>query len=64
MNLIEVVIALLIVGVLLYVVNKYIPMDQSIKTILHIVVVIVVVLWLLQVFGVLALPILTQPIAR
>jgi hypothetical protein len=44
---------LLVVGVLLWLVNTYIPMDRKIKNILNIVVVIVVVIWLLQVFGVL-----------
>jgi len=53
MSLINLVIVLLVVGVLLWVVNTYIPMDRKIKNILNIVVVIVVVLWLLQVFGVL-----------
>ena len=53
MPLINLVIVLLVVGVLLWVVNTYIPMDRKIKNILNIVVVIVVVIWLLQVFGVL-----------
>ena len=53
MPLINLVIVLLVVGVLLWVINTYIPMDRKIKNILNIVVVIVVVLWLLQVFGVL-----------
>jgi hypothetical protein len=42
-----------VVGVLLWAVNAYIPMDPKIKTILNVVVVIAVVLWLLQAFGVL-----------
>ena len=53
MPLINLVIVLLVVGVLLWFINNYIPMDRKIKNILNIVVVIVVVLWLLQVFGVL-----------
>ena len=53
MSLINLVIVLIVVGVLLWLVNTYIPMDQKIKKILNIVVVIVVVLWLLQGFGVL-----------
>jgi hypothetical protein len=48
----NVVIALLVVGVLLWLVNTYIPMDGKIKSILNGVVVIVVVVWLLQAFGV------------
>jgi hypothetical protein len=51
MPLISVVIVLLVVGVLLWLVNTYIPMDGKIKSILNAVVVIAVVLWLLQVFG-------------
>lgn len=54
MSLISVVIVLIIVGVLLWLANTYIPMDNKIKTILNIVVVIAVVLWLLQGFGVLS----------
>jgi hypothetical protein len=53
MPLINLVVALIIVGVLLWLVNTYIPMDGKIKNILNIVVVIAVVLWLLQAFGVL-----------
>jgi hypothetical protein len=53
MPLINLVIVLIVVGVLLWLVNAYIPMDGKIKNILNIVVVIAVVLWLLQAFGVL-----------
>ena len=53
MPLINLVIVLIVVGVLLWLVNNYIPMDSKIKSILNVVVVIVVVLWLLQAFGVL-----------
>jgi ABC-type long-subunit fatty acid transport system fused permease/ATPase subunit len=53
MSLINTVITLIVVGVLLWLVNAYIPMDGKIKKILNIVVVIAVVLWLLQGFGVL-----------
>jgi len=53
MPLLNVVIILIVVGVLLWLVNSYIPMDGKIKSILNAVVVIVVVLWLLQAFGVL-----------
>lgn len=51
MPLINLVIVLIVVGVLLWLVNTYIPMDGKIKNILNAVVVIGVVLWLLQVFG-------------
>jgi formate/nitrite transporter FocA (FNT family) len=51
MPLIQVLIALIVVGILLWLVNTYIPMQSAIKSILNAVVVIVVVLWLLNVFG-------------
>jgi hypothetical protein len=53
MSLINLVIVLIVVGVLLWLVNAYIPMDRKIKNILNIVVVIAVVVWLLQAFGLL-----------
>ena len=51
MPLLTVAITLIVVGVLLWLVNSYIPMDGKIKQILNVVVVIAVVLWLLSVFG-------------
>jgi len=51
MSLINVVIVLIVVGVILYLINQYIPMDRKIKSILNAVVVIAVVLWLLRAFG-------------
>jgi hypothetical protein len=51
MPLINLVITLIVVGVLLWLVNSYIPMDGKIKQILNVVVVIAVVIWLLQAFG-------------
>jgi hypothetical protein len=53
MSLLTVVIVLIVVGVLLWLVNTYIPMDGKIKSILNAVVVIAVVIWLLQAFGLL-----------
>jgi hypothetical protein len=53
MPLISLVVVLIVVGVLLWLVNTYIPMDGKIKSILNAVVVIAVVIWLLQVFGLL-----------
>ena len=46
------VITLFVIGVLLYLMNQYVPMDGKIKTIINIVVVICVVVWLLNAFGV------------
>jgi hypothetical protein len=51
MPLIQVFIALILVGVLLWLVNRFIPMAGSIKSMLNAVVVICVVIWLLNVFG-------------
>ena len=52
MSLVSVVLTLIVVGVLLWLINTFIPMDGKIKNILNIVVVIAVVLWLLYGFGV------------
>ena len=51
MPLIEVVVALIVVGVLLWLVNNYIPMASGVKTLLNAVVIIFLVVWLLKVFG-------------
>ncbi len=52
MSLITLVIVLVVVGVVLWLINSYIPMQSTIKKILNAVVVIVVILWLLSAFGV------------
>jgi hypothetical protein len=51
MPLLNLVVMLIIVGVGLYLINRYIPMASSIKTILNVVVVVVVCVWLLQAVG-------------
>jgi len=51
MSLISLIITLIVIGVLLWLVNAYIPMDGKIKKILNVIVVICVVIWLLSVFG-------------
>jgi UDP-N-acetylmuramyl pentapeptide phosphotransferase/UDP-N-acetylglucosamine-1-phosphate transferase len=51
MDLISLIITLIVVGVLLWLVNNYIPMDSKIKRILNIVVVVAVVVWLLNLLG-------------
>jgi hypothetical protein len=53
MTLISLAVTLIVIGVLLWLVNTYIPMDGKIKKILNIVVVICVVVWLLFAFGIL-----------
>ena len=51
MPLLQVVVTLIVVGILLWLVNRFIPMAGSIKSILNAVVVLGVVLWLLNIFG-------------
>jgi hypothetical protein len=51
MPLLTIFLVLIIVGVLLWAVNTYIPMDHKIKNIFNIVVVVVTIIWLLKVFG-------------
>lgn len=53
MPLVQLVMVLIVVGVLLWMINRFIPMQGTIKSILNAVVVIAVVLWLLNVFGLL-----------
>jgi len=52
MPLLQILMVLIVVGVLLWLVNNFIPMAGSIKSILNAVVVIATVLWLLNIFGV------------
>ncbi|OGQ86351.1 MAG: hypothetical protein A2512_05250 [Deltaproteobacteria bacterium RIFOXYD12_FULL_56_24] len=54
MPLIQVILILITVGIILWLINRFIPMAKSIKSILNAVVVIAVVLWLLKVFGMLS----------
>ena len=53
MSLLTILLVLIVVGVLLWLVNNYIPMDGKIRRILNIVVVIAVIIWLIKVFGLL-----------
>ncbi len=52
MPLIEVVVVLIVVGVLLWLINTYIPMAGAVKSLLNAVVVIALIVWLLQAFGI------------
>jgi hypothetical protein len=52
MPLINLIIVLVVVGVVLWLINNYIPMDGKIKSIMNVVVVIGVIVWLLGAFGV------------
>jgi hypothetical protein len=53
MSLLTIILVIVVVGVLLWAVNSFIPMDSKIKSILNIVVVIALIFWLLQAFGIL-----------
>jgi hypothetical protein len=53
MPLVTVVVVLIVVGMILWLINSYVPMQKVVKQILNAVVVICVVIWLLRVFGVL-----------
>lgn len=53
MSLISLIIVIVLVGAILWAVNKYIPMDDTIRRILNVVVIVALVIWLLTVFGVL-----------
>lgn len=61
MTLLELLIALIVVGVILWAINPYVPMAAPIKTLINLVVILVVCLWLLSAFGVLSGP-LNRPI--
>lgn len=54
MSLLTIILVLIVVGVLLWLVNAYIPMQPTIKKILNIVIVVVLVIWLLKISGLLA----------
>jgi Mn2+/Fe2+ NRAMP family transporter len=58
MNLIGVVVTLIIVGLLLYLVNNYLPMDEKVKGILNVVVIVVIIIWLLLVL----VPLIPMPV--
>jgi len=53
MTLIGLILTLVVMGVLLWLINTYVPMDAKVKTILNVVVVVVLVIWLLRMFGLL-----------
>ena len=53
MPVLTILIVILVVGVILWLINSYIPMQRTVKGILNAVVIIILVIWLLKVFGVL-----------
>lgn len=53
MSIVSLIIVLAVVGFLLWLVNTYVPMDGKVKSIINVIVLFALVLWLLQVFGIL-----------
>jgi len=63
MTLIDIVLVLIVVGLILWLVNTYVPMAGGIKSLLNVVVFVVVLIWVLQVFGLVgAIPIRVPPL--
>jgi hypothetical protein len=63
MTLIDIVLVLIVVGLILWLINTYIPMAGGIKSLLNVVVFVVVLIWVLQVFGLVgAIPIRIPPL--
>lgn len=54
MSLVTLIVVLVIFGIVLYLINMYLPIDQKIRTILNIVVVVFICIWILQAFGLFA----------
>jgi len=52
MPLLTILLVIIVVGVLLWLVNSFLPMDNNIKKILNVVVIIILIVWLLKVFGI------------
>lgn len=57
MPIISILFVLVVVGVVLYLIETYVPMSQPIRTVLRVVVVLLLCLWLLQAFGIMKSPI-------
>jgi len=53
MSILTILLVIVVVGVLLWAINSFLPMDPKVKSILNVVVVILLILWLLQAFGLL-----------
>ncbi len=51
MPILTIVLTIIVVGILLYLINRFIPMEGTVKKILNIVVIVALVIWLLKVFG-------------
>lgn len=54
MSLLTLIVVIIVVGVLLWLVNRYVPMDGTVKTILNVVVIIILIVWILKATGLFA----------
>jgi hypothetical protein len=57
MSLVTIIVVLVVMGLVLYLINTYIPMARPVKTVLNVVVVLMLCLWLLNAFGIVNVPI-------
>ena len=57
MSLVSIIVVLVVIGLVLYLINTYIPMARPVKTVLNVVVVLMLCLWLLNAFGIVNVPI-------
>ncbi len=57
MSLVSIIVVLVVMGLVLYLINTYIPMARPVKTVLNVVVVLMLCLWLLNAFGIVNVPI-------
>ena len=63
MTLIDIVLALVIIGLIMWLINTYIPMAGGIKSLLNVVVFVIVLIWVLQIFGLIgAIPVRIPPL--
>jgi uncharacterized protein YhhL (DUF1145 family) len=63
MTLIDIVLALVIIGLVMWLINTYIPMAGGIKSLLNVVVFVIVLIWVLQIFGLIgAIPVRIPPL--
>jgi hypothetical protein len=61
MDLIQVLVVLIVIGLVLYLVNAYIPMAPPIKTVVNVVVVLILCIWLLSAFGITSMRVTPRP---
>ena len=57
MSLVTIIVVLVVIGLVLYLINTYIPMARPVKTVLNVIVVLILCLWLLNAFGIVNIPI-------